>query len=85
MQQFGFVDDYAVEPEVVAKTMMEAIVKGEHGSGTSLEVSVQGVRSLETWNIPPPAGYGTTVPQEALDASYAPLKATMRKDKQHKL
>lgn len=85
MQQFGYSEEHAVTPDFVAEKMVELIEKSEYPGGTSLEVSASQVRTLGTWNIAPGKTTGTRIPQEALDASYAPLIAVMDKDKQVKL
>jgi len=85
MRQFGYDEKAAVTPDFVAEKMVDMVVEGKYGGGACLEVSTSSVRMLGTWEIPAPADVGTTVPQEALDASYAPLKAIMEKDRQHKL
>ena len=82
MQNFGYDENLAVTPDFVAERMMDLVVKGEYGGGSSLEVSASGVRTLGTWSIPPPAGMGTRVPNEATEMSYRPLKAIIEKDKQ---
>ena len=85
MQQFGYDEKAAVTPGFVAEKMMDLVVKGEYIGGSCLEVSASSVRTLGTWNIPAPEQKGTSVPQEVLDASYAPLKAIMEKDRQYQL
>ena len=85
MAQFGYSEKFAVTPDFVAENMMDLVVKGEYEGGACLEVSASSVRTLGTWNIPAPEYVGTSVPKEALEASYAPLKAVIEKDKQYKL
>lgn len=85
MKQFGYSEDAAVTADFVAEKMLELVEKSEYPGGTSLEVSASQVRTLGTWNISPAKTTGTRIPQEALDASYAPLIAVMDRDKQQKL
>lgn len=85
MKQFAYSEEAAVTPDFVAEKMLELVEKSEYPGGTSLEVSTSQVRTLGTWNISPANTTGTRIPQEALDASYAPLIAVMNKDKQAKM
>lgn len=83
MQTFGYSKELAVTPDFVAERMMDLVVKGEYAGGSCLEVSASEVRTLGTWSIPPPKTIGTQIPKEAIEASYAPLKAVMEKDRGH--
>lgn len=84
MKRFAYSEEAAVTPEFVAEQMLELISNGKYEGGSSIEVSASAVRTMGTWNISPSKTTGTRIPQEALDASYAPLKAIMEKDRQLK-
>lgn len=64
--------------------MLKLVTGGQYGGSTCLEVSKGSVRTLGAWNIDPPPGVGTAVPQEVLELNYAPLKAILNKDRQYK-
>ena len=81
MKLFGYDPATAVTPGAVADVMAELVVSGKYVGGTCVEVSSGGTRTLGTWNISAPESGGTSLPQDGLDQSYAPLIALMQKDR----
>ena len=84
MKQFGYDPATAVTPETVAEAMIELVKDGKYVGGTCVEVSLTGNRTLRTWNIDPPKGAGTAVPQEVLDENYAPLISILESERTKK-
>jgi len=70
-----------ITAEAVAKTMIELVIDGKYGGGTTLECAASGSRSLGTWNIEPPDLIGTSVPAEVLERNWAPIKEQLAKER----
>jgi hypothetical protein len=81
MKQFGYTMENTISSEDVATRMIDLVTDGKYGGGTCLETSVTGSRTLGTWNIEEPASQGTQVPQEVVEANYAPILAIMKKER----
>ncbi|RVX71585.1 hypothetical protein B0A52_03769 [Exophiala mesophila] len=77
MKQYGYDPETAVTAEAVAEAMIDLVKNGSYQGGACLEVSINGTRTLGTFNIAPPKGGGTIVPQEVRDQNYAPLIAIL--------
>lgn len=82
MKQYGYDPETAVTAEIVAEAMMDLVKNGSYGGGSCLEVSINGTRTLGTFNIAPPEGGGTIVPEEIRDQNFAPLIAILDAERQ---
>jgi hypothetical protein len=81
MKQFGFTEENCIMPEAVAEAMIDLVSDEKYVGGTCLEIAVGGTRTLGTWNIEPPSGYGTQVPKEVIEANYAPILAKLQQER----
>ena len=71
----------SISADDVANSMVELVTDGKYGGGTCLETSVNGTRTLGTWNVEPPASHGTQVPKEAIERNYAPILEALRRER----
>ena len=85
-KQFGYDEKHAVSPDFVAENMMKLVTSGAYEGGACLEVAKETVRTLGTWNIPPPPGVGVGValPKEILEQQYGPIRVILDKERQSK-
>ncbi|CAG8976906.1 hypothetical protein HYALB_00003517 [Hymenoscyphus albidus] len=81
LEQYSYKPEYALTPERVAEDMLELVVDGKYPGGTCLESSLGGTRTMGTWNIPEPEGYGTAIPTEFLEKNYKPMIEMMKKER----
>lgn len=81
MKQFGYTIENSITPNDVARTMADLVTDGKWTGGTMLECSTEGTRALGVWNVDPPAGVGTAVPQEFIDINYAPIHALLKSER----
>lgn len=83
MEQFGYSMKNSVSAEDVAMAMIDSIVDGKYVGGDSLSVSTGGIRILKTWNLENPRGDSTStaLPKEVLEKNYAPVVATMKRER----
>ncbi|KAL3423384.1 nad-dependent 15-hydroxyprostaglandin dehydrogenase [Phlyctema vagabunda] len=81
MKQFGYSMENTIPPEDIAKTMIEAVTSGSIPGGYSVSISTKGTALLGTWNIAAPKDEGTTVSPTILEMNYAPVIATMNKER----
>jgi hypothetical protein len=81
IDQFGYTDENSISAETVAEAMVKVMVNSAYPGGSCMEVSTSGRRILGTWNIPEPAALGTKVSDEIAAKNWAPLRATMEKEK----
>ena len=81
MKQFGYTLENSISADDFANAMIELVSDGKFGGGMCLETSVSGRRTFGTWSIESPASHGTQVPREAIERNYAPILATLKKER----
>ncbi|PVI05420.1 NAD(P)-binding protein [Periconia macrospinosa] len=86
VEQFSFKEDASLTPDEVATHMVPLIQEKKYGCGTILEISKAGPRVIPPWNIDPPAGTGTGLKKEEVEAgAKALLSPILRKLEAEKL